>query len=359
MYILNIVGILVTSFFTFSSSASAEFNTTYVTEMNSLSSGANTQTMNLGLLTFNIDKALSDSVTFYTSAIGTHGTNPSDFLGDIGGVSNIATSHNTVKLYELWFEKQFDRLSLLIGLHDLNSEFYVNRPSLLFLNSSLGIGAEFALTGVNGPSIFPATAYAIRANYAFQQDYYLRIGLYNAIAGDFEQPYGTHTHFDLDKGILSVVEVGKESSLTKTSLGVWRYSHKHAHVLEEEKINDWGVYLLLDHQFEKLSGFVRLGSSTPEVNSVDLNVSAGVTIPMNYGDEALLGFAVSLIEGNHKYLESRGISGAHEITYELTYQFRYGKHLILQPNIQCVTHPGLDSTAKSALAFTQRLIIEI
>lgn len=46
-----------------------------------------------------------------------------------------------------------DKLSLLFGLYDLNSEFDTQETSSIFINPSHDIGAEYAQSGKNLPSI--------------------------------------------------------------------------------------------------------------------------------------------------------------------------------------------------------------
>ena len=64
-------------------------------------------------------------------------------------------------MFEAHYEHRFldDRLGVLVGLHDLNADFYVTEYSGLFLNKSFTIGPE--LTQI-GPSVFPTTAPGIR-----------------------------------------------------------------------------------------------------------------------------------------------------------------------------------------------------
>jgi porin len=61
----------------------------------------------------------------YLDALWLQGGLPSNFIGDAQGVSSISAS-NAVKLYEAWVQKNFlgNHLSVLVGLYDLNSEFY-------------------------------------------------------------------------------------------------------------------------------------------------------------------------------------------------------------------------------------------
>ena len=97
--------------------------------------------------------------TVFVYGLGLHGGHPSAFIGDAQGVSNIEASAKWT-LEEAWIQQSLlaNRFSVLIGRYDLNSEFYRLQSANLFLNSSLGIGPEFSLSGREGPSIFPYTS---------------------------------------------------------------------------------------------------------------------------------------------------------------------------------------------------------
>src|SRR5271165_4879756 len=107
----------------------------------------------------------------YLDALWLQGGLPSNFIGDAQGVSNISAP-NDVKLYEAWVQRNFfgNRLSLLAGLYDLNSEFYRLQSAGLFLNSSFGIGPEFSQSGVEGPSVFPNTSVGMRIAFKPAED---------------------------------------------------------------------------------------------------------------------------------------------------------------------------------------------
>ena len=145
------IQLFIITFFSFSilsiqSAESIEYSANYTGDFVTTLNGDNQKTdQYLGFYslnaTINLEKIFSLKETqFYISTLGTHGDNPSESIGDEGGVSNIATDANSFKLYEAWFEKKVNKFSFLFGLHDLNGEFYVNEPALLFLNGSLGIG---------------------------------------------------------------------------------------------------------------------------------------------------------------------------------------------------------------------------
>ena len=99
----------------------------------------------------------------FVFVLGTHGRTPDRLVGDAQGVSNIAAPAG-VRLEEAWLQQNLlaNRLSLLVGRYDLNSEFYRLQSAAVFVNSSFGIGPEPAQSGTGGPSIFPQTSVGAR-----------------------------------------------------------------------------------------------------------------------------------------------------------------------------------------------------
>ena len=64
-----------------------------------------------------------------------------------------------------------NRLSWLVGRDDLTTEFYRVQSAGMFINSSFGIGPEFAHSGVAGPSLFPTTALGTRVDFKPSANY--------------------------------------------------------------------------------------------------------------------------------------------------------------------------------------------
>jgi len=72
--------------------------------------------------------------TWFIETLVNHGTDPSSFIGDVQTASNIADGNRT-RLQQFWYQHDInDNISILLGLHDLNSEFYVSEYGSLFLN---------------------------------------------------------------------------------------------------------------------------------------------------------------------------------------------------------------------------------
>jgi len=62
----------------------------------------------------------------------------------------------------------------------------------LFINSSFGIGPDYAQSGQNGPSIYPFTSVALRLAYQQTDNYYLQAAVFDGVSGDPDDSKGTH-----------------------------------------------------------------------------------------------------------------------------------------------------------------------
>lgn len=144
-------------------------------------------------LVVNIDgeKALgSKGTSAKIYILNNNGGRINDLVGSNGGIDNIEVPTRAFKLYEAWIQQNFfdDKISILAGLHDLNSEFYVTDTSGLFINPTYGIGTEMAATGDNGPSIFPYTSLGVRIKATPSENTYVMGAIYDGVPGGSQPP---------------------------------------------------------------------------------------------------------------------------------------------------------------------------
>jgi len=246
--------------------------------------------------------------TLFVYGLGTYGDDPSKHVGDIQAVSNIAAP-NTWKLFEAWYQQNlFERFSLLAGLYDVTSEFDVMvSSSELFVNSSFGTGAEFAASGQNGPSTFPATSLGIRGQAIMTDRLMVRAVVADGVPGNPNDFHGTHIHLSEDDGLFGTMELayykfregdvltGKPRRLTfrrigrsapleyeaKAAIGFWGYTTTLDHLSKVESSGDpgkqhgtYGMYGLAEYDVyhekgdtdQELTLFVRAGMADPKVN---------------------------------------------------------------------------------------------
>src|SRR5439155_25257656 len=149
-----------------------------------------------------------------------------------------------------------------------------------FLNSAFGIGPEFAQSGVEGPSIFPRTAFGLRLTAKPDPGVVIRGALLNGVP--VARPDRSHALFRRGDGALAVVELallsrprdsadptdssrarlGRFSDLpadeNKVAFGAWHYSGHYADLSDIDaagapvmRRGTAGSYLVLEHRLLK------------------------------------------------------------------------------------------------------------
>jgi len=302
--------------------------------------------------------------TFFLYGLYNNGQSLSDELvGDLQVVSNIDAGVQAARVYEAWIEQRLmdDRLSLKAGLYDLNSEFDTTESGGLFLNSSHGIGPDFSQSGENGPSIFPVTSLAFRAEYSFSDTLLLRAAVLDGVPGDPDRPRRTAVKLSSDDGALLVAELNYLDERTKVAVGSWRYTAKFEDLVATaetgepvERRGNGGAYVLAERKLARetaddaqgLSSWVRLGFADERFNPVGRYVGGGLvyTGPFAGRDEDQLGLAFSRVRFGARYREAAAIAGEPvgrgETNVELTYRTAVAPWLTLQPDVQYVINPS-------------------
>ncbi len=332
------------------------------------------------------------------------GRSVSTEVGALQGISNLEAVTEW-RLYEAWIEHQVGspRISILAGVYDINSEFDVIPSSGDFLNSAFGFGPEYGLSGVTGPSTYPATGLATRVMLKPLPSLYGLLGLSDAVPGDSG---GSRFSLDAEEGALLSVEVGYarllsnitpvlgrgrrpvgrgrgisgpqrrrigrgrpiEEVSTKVAIGGWAYSRQaQSWAPEEPPSRSWGVYLLgeqLLYQDEDgaggLSGFARVGTAADGMNRLDLSLKGGLAchgaIPGRPDDVAGLGVAYA--RNGSPFLREQRRAGVPaergETVFELTYRAAVCPFFFVQPDLQWVMNPGMDLNVANALVFGLR-----
>ncbi|MEE4190214.1 MAG: carbohydrate porin [Halieaceae bacterium] len=282
-----------------------------------------------------------------------------DVVGDTQIVSSIEANQAT-RLYQAYIEhgSETEDRGLLFGLWDLNSRIDVIEPALLFVNSSHGIGAEFALSGERGPSIFPVTALALYGHTRVGDRTTLRGAILDGVAGGPERPARTDIDLSESDGALLVAEGSyrvDERWIVKA--GAWHYTSDFE-VIDGDGGSEYsnGIYGSLAGEIlpGTLSTWVRYGVASEEVQAVGSYFGTGLVwdgIPGDLNDRA--GIAVAAAFAGEP-LRDRGASRA-ETNIELTYSVQVTPWLRLQPDIQYIFNPGLDEGLDNALVIGLRI----
>jgi len=292
-----------------------------------------------------------------------NGTSVSDLVGDSFAVSNIETGTRALRLYEAWIEQKFDSgFSLKFGLYDLNSEFDAIESSALFVGSAHGIGADISQAGLNGPSIFPFTSLALRAEKSFESGVKIRAAILDGVPADPAHPKRTALKLDADDGALIIAEVdiplmGGEGRLLA---GHWRYTGAFDDFAGAQRRDNAGLYLrgetlLLQKSGTRLDGFFRLGLANGKLNMYRAFTSGGVKLTglfaADTSDEA--GFAIATAWTSDDYRRTTG-AGRSETAFELTYRRSVLPFLTIQPSVQYIRTPSADPGIDDALVLGMR-----
>lgn len=315
--------------------------------------------------------------TLFLYGLANQGGNLSELTGDLLVVSNIEAP-NSFRLFEAWanFPIKPIKSSLLLGLYDLNTEFDITNTGSLFINSSHGIGAEFASSGRFSPSIFPYTSVAARLKVNLIPGISLKGAVFDGIPSDPGNPSGTKVRLRESDGTLMVGEIAMFSPKIKAGLGrnvvtsspfrvllgIWKYSEERTGWEGDQQL-DAGAYAMAfkenNEDNQGLSVFGRYGITNKQVNRYESYLGAGLVykgiFPSRNTDK--IGLAFSLPINSDVYLEATNQELADELIAELTYQFKFSKSWLMQVDAQYIANPNRAPGLKDAMVVGLRTIL--
>lgn len=331
-------------------------------------------------LTFKLDTAKAgwwQNGTFLLYFLGNYGSNPpmTGIVGDVQTSSNIEAGH-AAKLYEAWYEQKFinDRLSILGGLHDFNSEFDVLEYACLFINSSFGISPDISQVG---PSIFSTTSLGARLKVQPSETSYLLAALYDGVPGDPANPSRTaiilreedRVFFAVEAGLSAGQPGGKE--YFKLGAGAWLHTAEVENFDGKKNDENHGFYFIAEKTLfaenadgQGLGGFVQFGWADDERNQIERYWGAGLNytglIPGR--DKDSTGLAVASARNGDTFMEYKKNVDLEpldhtETAIELTYRAELRPWLFIQPDFQYIINPGMDQSLKNAFQVGNRVEI--
>ena len=339
-------------------------------------------------LTLDLDKLLAwNSTTAYVHYHSDLGSKfNTNYVGAYMGVDNIEVGTNTAQFYQAWINKNFldDHVSALVGLYAIDSEFYVTQTSGLFLQPPYGMANDLAQAGVNGPPIFPTGALAVRLKLvSADENFYVQAALTDGVPGDPNNPHGTHIKLGNGDGTLSIIELGytphsKDTEVNKdqepaeifnkTAIGFWRYTPQFDAIDGSGlRHNNQGAYVLAERTLftessypsQGLAGFLRFGIARDEVNVADWTGSIGLRYHgiIDGRDDDVAGLAITVNHAGDSYRQANS-SERQEIDVEATYRAQITPYFAVQPTLQFIDKPNMDSTIKNAWILGSRFEIE-
>ena len=299
--------------------------------------------------------------------LSNYGGRPNDFASTLQGVNNIEVTQGRTKLYQAYVEQDVfkGRASVLLGLADLNADFYQNDSAGLLIAPGFGIGTELSATGPNGPSIFPSTAPTLRVRFSPRPDYYLKAAVIGADAGVLGDPGGIN--LSMREGALLIGEAGWIGR-GKLAVGFWRYTKLQDDIRTmapdgtPARQRAQGAYLLVDQPLTPVSApgpavsfFGRFGATdgttTPFTGGWQLGALIEKVFPGH--PDSQLSFGVTRAMVSRRYRNNAADAGqvlsGSETGLEITFSDQLTPWLRIQPDVQYVLHPGGDPTAPATV----------
>ncbi len=287
----------------------------------------------------------------------------SELVGDAQTVDNIEAV-GALRPLEVWLSYQFgasEQGTAKFGIVDLNADFDAQEVGSLFINSSHGIGPEFSQTGANGPSIFPTTTGAALVGWS-EESWAVRLGAFNAVAGNPERPKRTVLALPGEDGLLMVGEVDVKLYPTLlVRLGGWHYTSEFDPLLSapdlQPNTKNRGIYSMVELQRGGLGAWLRAGIANAEINPIESYIGGGIAqdafggrvgvaiAHARLGEDAMDSFRLDQITPRRA-----------ETALELTYARSVG-FFSLQPNLQYIINPGWDDSIPNALVVGLRISV--
>lgn len=316
---------------------------------------------------FNTEQAgLWRNGNLFLHGLNTHGNGPSATLtGDLQMMSNIEAGDHT-SLYEYWYCQQIGKVSILVGQHDLNSEFVGTKYGGTFINSSFGIAPSISL---NVPvSIYPLAAPCLFLKYKPGERVTYKAAVYDGNPGNFAtNRYNLEWNINKEEGLLYIAEVEQDVQLNgqqtgSIKIGTFYHSGHFINYTDTLKLRkgNYGAYIVAEkalfacslHAGRGLCIFFQ-GGITPSVwNMVRYYVGGGFRyhgiLPARFKDE--LGIAFAHISLSEEYIRNNSGTLSYETALEGTYIFRFGGRYSIQPNLQYIIHPGANKNINNCLA---------
>jgi len=286
---------------------------------------------------------------WFVEGLINQGRDPSRFIGDVQTASNIADGNRT-RLQQFWFEQEIgNHASVLIGLHDLNSEFYVSEYASLFLNSSFGIGPD--MSGNVPTSLFPEAGWAARLD-VHGEHTYVHIAAYDGDPATRAVNVGK-------EGLMWIAETGFLQDTSAYKLGIWHHTADKTAPDGKVYSSDSGIYAVVDQKVgEHVGLFLQFGLTQAKRNDIGNYVGAGIhlhgLIPSREDD--VFGIAVARAGFSSVNKTVNRLTNA-ETTVEITYDMPVTDYISIHPAFQWIQHPSGDKALSAAKVAMLRMEI--
>ncbi len=276
-------------------------------------------------------------------------------------------------LYQAYYDQNFGRTDLLLGIWDPQSEFANSDQQNVFLNRNFTWNSALDLSGVslNYAGNYPWTTAAFRARREINDDWTVQAAILNGMKDNVKYPGVTDFIFRGSTGVTGIAEVNyAPAARTKAYVGYWGYTGKqnvydqyNADTTNKMAYGSDGGYIggatrLYTQQGKRgLDIFANLGIANPDENAIDHSLNTGLTYTglIDARPNDRMGIAITFNGASDPYrkdqLNQSNNPAHYEKDFELTYHAKINDWLKVQPDFQYIVHPNLRADLKDAVLF--------
>lgn len=248
-------------------------------------------------------------------------TQPSRYVGDLQGVSNLAAT-NQRQVSQFWFSQKFNSGVIRTGIIDVNNFFDVSQAASLFTNASSGISPT--LTADAPTPTYPNASWGLMGRVGSKSEW-SEVAVFEGNPLQRSEVFG--------HGFYLIAEHDRVYAATETriSLGGW---YRKSPLPDSPPLSDWGLYGNFQTKFAwipKATFYTEIGISPDNVNQVPFYLATGITWNPDTSWVSNVGIGMARAWIRHALAET---------SIETTALFPVGNSVTVQPDIQCVLHPS-------------------
>ncbi|NKJ02039.1 carbohydrate porin [Novosphingobium sp. SG707] len=273
------------------------------------------------------------------------------------------------RLFEAWVEKRFGsaerNVAIRLGLMDANADFDTIVAANWLVNSSQGIGADIARSGLNGPSVYPVSSLGARISWTPNKHWTARLAVLDGVPGDMDHPrVFVAASLAPRDGALTIGQVDyRWSEEGRAAVGFWNYSLARPGLDDAGLHRDQGFYAEVESALpgsKHWSGWLRYGRARGDAQDVDGYWGGGVVGKglLAGRDEDRLGLAFARASISPLAVALNKLPRA-EASFEASYQVKLSERWAFQPDAQYIRHPAAVAGAPDALVVGVRLILSV
>lgn len=248
-------------------------------------------------------------------------TQPSRYVGDLQGVSNLAAK-NQRQVSAFWFSQTIYSGVVRAGIMDVNNFFDVSQAANLFTNASSGISPT--LTADAPVPTYPNPSWGLMGRIGNKSEW-SEVAIFEGNPLERSKIFGNGFYFIAEHDWIDT------ATGTRLSVGGW---YRKSPVPASPPLSDWGAYSNFQTeicQFPRATFYTEIGVSPDTINQVPFYLATGITWNPKISWVSTVGIGMARAWIRHALAET---------SIETTALFPIGNSVAIQPDIQYVLHPS-------------------